>query len=133
MGARLLGNNITFQDNTIKHTVYRGDDTDGLRFFGDSIKILHNTVSDVSDGSDCNEEGCGDGPHPDCMQTFYSDQYPTSSDVTIEGNRCEDIAAQCLIGGRPADPGREHERPGAGTGWTSTTTTAIRARRSPCS
>ena len=69
MGALLQGNDITFQDNTITHPVYRGDDTDGLRFFGDGIKIVHNTISDVSDGSDCNEDVCGDGPHPDCMQS----------------------------------------------------------------
>ena len=76
MGARLQGDNITFQDNTITHPVFGGDDTDGMRFFGDDITILHNTISDVSDGSDCNDDGCGDGPHPDCMQTFYSDQLP---------------------------------------------------------
>jgi hypothetical protein len=118
MGARLQGDNITFQDNTITHPVYRGDDTDGLRFFGDGIKIVHNTIADVGDGSNCNEDGCGDGPHPDCMQTFYSDQYPTSSDVTIEGNRCEDIAAQCLIGEGPVIPGENVNGPGQSLGWT---------------
>ena len=116
MGARLQGNDITFRDNTIAHPVYRGDDTDGMRFFGDGINIVHNTIKDVSDGSDCNEDGCGAGPHPDCMQTFYSDSYPTSSDVTIEGNRCEDIAAQCLIGEGPVIPGENVNGPGQSIG-----------------
>ena len=118
MGARLQGNNITFQDNTITHPVYGGDDTDGLRFFGDGIKILHNTISDVSDGSHCNQDGCGDGPHPDCMQTFYSNTYPTSSDITIEGNRCEDAASQCLIGEGPVVPDEGINGPGQSIGWT---------------
>ena len=58
MGAKLVGNNITFRDNTITHPVYDGDDTDGIRFFGDDITILHNSITDVSDGSDCNQDGC---------------------------------------------------------------------------
>jgi hypothetical protein len=118
MGARLLGDNITFQDNTITHPVYGGDDTDGMRFFGDNITILHNTISDVTDGSNCNDEGCGDGPHPDCMQTYYSDNYPTSSNITIEGNRCENAAAQCLIAEGPQIPDEGVNGPGASTGWT---------------
>ena len=118
MGARLQGDNITFRDNTITHPVYDGDDTDGMRFFGDDITILHNTISDVSDGSDCDNRVCGDGPHPDCMQTFYSDRYPTSSNITIEGNRCENAAAQCLIAEGPQIPDEGVNGPGASTGWT---------------
>jgi hypothetical protein len=118
MGARLQGDNITFRDNTITHPVNDGDDTDGMRFFGDGITILHNTISDVSDGSDCDNEGCGNGPHPDCMQTFYSDTYPTSSNITIEGNRCEKTAAQCLIAEGPQIPDEGVNGPGASTGWT---------------
>ena len=118
MGALLNGNNITFRDNTISHPVNVGDDTDGLHFFGNNISIVHNTIKDVYDGSHCDQNGCGDGPHPDCMQTFYSDQYPTSSDVTIEGNRCEDIAAQCLIGEGPVIPGENINGPGQSIGWT---------------
>jgi hypothetical protein len=118
MGARLQGNGITFRDNRIEHPVFGGDDTDGLRFFGDGITILHNTISDVSDGSDCDDEGCGDGPHPDCMQTYWSDSYPTSSHVTIEGNRCEKAAAQCLIGEGPQIPDEGVNGPGESTDWT---------------
>ena len=116
-GARLQGDRITFRDNTINHPVNGGDDTDGMRFFGNDITIDHNTISDVSDGSDCGDSGCGDGPHPDCMQTFYSDQYPTSSDVTIEGNRCTGIAAQCLIAEGPQLPGEGVNGPGSSSNW----------------
>jgi hypothetical protein len=61
MGAKLLGDNITFQDNVIVHPVNTGEDTDGIRFFGDHIKILHNTITDIGDGSNCTNDGCG---HP---------------------------------------------------------------------
>src|SRR5690348_11721380 len=33
MGAKLVGDHIVFQDNTITHPVYTGDDSDGVRFF----------------------------------------------------------------------------------------------------
>jgi hypothetical protein len=118
MGARLQGDNIIFRDNVIDHPVNDGDDTDGLRFFGDDIAITHNTISDVSDGSDCGDDGCGDGPHPDCMQTYYSDSYPTSSNVRIEGNRCEKAAAQCLIAEGPNLPDEGVNGPGESTNWT---------------
>lgn len=118
MGAKLLGNNITFRDNAITHPVNIGDDTDGLRFFGDRIQIVHNTISDISDGSDCTSNGCGDGPHPDCMQTFYSDQYSTSSNVVIQGNRCEKAAAQCLMAEGPSLPDEGVNGPGQSADWT---------------
>jgi hypothetical protein len=117
MGARLQGNRITFRDNTIDHPVNGGDDTDGMRFFGNDITIDHNTIEDVSDGSHCDDNGCGDGPHPDCMQTYYSDQYPTSSNVTIESNRCTGIAAQCLIGEGPQLPAEGVNGPGQSANW----------------
>ena len=116
-GARLQGDRITFRDNTITSPRYGGDDTDGMRFFGDDITIANNTISDVSDGSNCGDNGCGDGPHPDCMQTYYSDQYPTSSNVTIEANRCTGIAAQCLIAEGPQIPDQGVNGPGASTNW----------------
>jgi hypothetical protein len=118
MGAKLLGNNITFQDNVIEHPQNSGDDTDGLRFFGNGIQIVHNTISDISDGSDCSSNGCGDGPHPDCMQTFYSDQYPTSSTITIRANRCENAAAQCLMAEGPSLPNEGIDGPGQSAQWT---------------
>jgi Right handed beta helix region len=117
MGALLDGTNITFRDNTISHPVNTGDDTDGLHFFGNNISIEHNTIKDVYDGSHCDQNGCGDGPHPDCMQTFYSSEYPTSSDITIEGNRCQNAAAQCLIGEGPVIPDENVDGPGQSSNW----------------
>lgn len=117
MGAKLLGDNITFQDNTIVHPVNTGDDTDGIRFFGNHIKIVHNTITDISDGSNCTNDGCGDGPHPDCLQTWYSDTYPTSSDIVIDGNRCEKAAAQCLMAEGPTLPDEGVQGPGQSTNW----------------
>jgi hypothetical protein len=118
MGAKLQGNDIVFRDNAISHPVNTGDDTDGIRFFGDGIQILHNTITDISDGSDCTNNGCGDGPHPDCMQTWYSDSYPTSSNILIDGNRCEKAAAQCLMAEGPVLPGEGVDGPGQSANWT---------------
>ena len=117
MGAKLLGDNIVFLDNLIVHPVYTGDDTDGIRFFGDHIKIVQNTIADISEGSNCTNDGCGDGPHPDCMQTWYSDNYPTSSDIVIEGNRCEKAAAQCLMAEGPMLPDEGVSGPGQSANW----------------
>ncbi|HEY0812524.1 MAG TPA: hypothetical protein VGE11_04530 [Pseudonocardia sp.] len=117
MGAKLLGNNITFQGNNISSPTYTGDDSDGIRFFGNGIKILKNTISDVKDGSNCTNQGCGDGPHPDCFQTFYSSNYPTSSNVLISGNRCANVAAQCLMAEGPVLPGEDVNGPGESANW----------------
>lgn len=63
-------------------------DGGGIRFFGDNIQILDNTVSGTSND---------DGRHADCMQT-YSDDSPPSQHVRIEGNFCETLeAAQTLM------------------------------------
>ncbi|HEX4252061.1 MAG TPA: hypothetical protein VH008_29665 [Pseudonocardia sp.] len=91
-GIELTGNNITVRNNTVKHPT--GGDYDGLRFFGSNLKILDNTITDISpDGS---------GAHADCMQTFATDaQSPASQNVLINGNRCERIDNQCLIAEGP--------------------------------
>jgi len=117
MGAKLLGGNIVFQDNLITHPVYSGDDTDGIRFFGDHIQIAHNTIRDISEGSHCTNDGCGDGPHPDCLQTWYSNNYPTSSDIVIDSNRCEQAAAQCLMAEGPVLPEEGINGPGQSANW----------------
>jgi hypothetical protein len=91
-GIELTGNNITVRNNTVKHPT--GGDYDGLRFFGSNLKILNNTITDISpDGS---------GAHADCMQTFATDaQSPASQNVVIDGNRCQRIDNQCLIAEGP--------------------------------
>ena len=46
--------------------------------------------------------------HVDCMQTYATSQ-PGSSDVLIQGNRCEGIRAQCLMAEGPDDEGGSGE------------------------
>ncbi len=90
-GIEVTGNDITVRDNTI--TSPHGGDGDGLRFFGDNLKILHNTVKGTRNTGD---------RHADCMQTFASDT-PPSQNVLIEGNRCTDIDNMCLMAEGPHD------------------------------
>jgi len=90
-GIEIYGNDVTVQRVTV--TEPRGGDGDGIRFFGDDLKILDNTISGTS-----NE----DGRHADCMQT-YSDDTPPSRNVLIEGNRCERIDNMCLMAEGPND------------------------------
>jgi hypothetical protein len=70
--------------------------------------VLHNSVHDL--------EGSGDigGSHVDCMQT-YATSRPGSSDVVIQGNRCEGIRAQCLMAEGPNDEGGSGE--GVSRNW----------------
>jgi hypothetical protein len=96
------GENVTVQDNTITQVRHTDDDVDGIRFFGDGARVLHNTVTDL-------EANDVEDSHVDCMQTFATSG-PGSSDVVIHGNRCEDIRAQCLMAEGPDDEG------GSGTG-----------------
>lgn len=90
-GIEITGNDITVQDNTV--TRPRGGDGDGLRFFGDDLKILHNTIRGTRNSG---------GRHADCMQTFASDT-PPSQNVLIADNRCEDIDNMCLMAEGPND------------------------------
>ena len=98
---------MTIQDNTITHVRWAGDDLDGLRFFGDGSRILRNTVTDL--------EGTGIGDaHPDCIHT-YATSRPGSSNVLIQGNRCEGIRAQCLMAEGPGVKDGSGE--GVSRGW----------------
>jgi hypothetical protein len=93
-GIWAAGRNVTIRDNTITQVKYNGDDLDAMRFFGDGARVLNNTVHDL-EGS----EDIGDS-HVDCIQTFATSR-PGSSDVAIQGNKCEGIRAQCVIGEGP--------------------------------
>lgn len=106
-GIELTGNNITAQNNTVKHPT--GGDFDGLRFFGNNIKILHNTISDINPD--------GGKEHADCMQTFTSGE-PSSEHVLIDGNRCEKIANICLMAEGPGDVGDGGGGDGTSADWT---------------
>jgi hypothetical protein len=103
-GVRMTGNNNTLQNNKI--TKPKGGDGDGIRFFGDHLKILHNTVSQTDNST---------GAHADCMQTYQSDT-PSSSDVTIDGNRCEKIDNMCIMAEGPNDG--EGDGDGHSDHWT---------------
>jgi hypothetical protein len=69
--------------------------------------VLHNTVHDL-------EANDVEDSHVDCIQT-YATSGPGSSDVLIQGNRCEGIRAQCLIGEGPNDDGGSGE--GVSRNW----------------
>jgi hypothetical protein len=123
-GIWLRGADVTVRDNTVVHPM--GDDHDGLRFFGDDLRILHNTISDVSPGAT--------EAHADCMQSFATGpkaRTPNSGNshrALIEGNRCERIDNQCLIVEGP------FSSYGDGSGWAGPRTSppwTTSARRTP--
>jgi hypothetical protein len=97
-GIWASGRNVTVQDNLVTRVRHTDDDLDGIRFFGDGFKVLHNTVRELEGSADIG------GSHVDCIQT-YATSRPGSSDVTIQGNRCEGIRAQCLMAEGPNDDG----------------------------
>jgi hypothetical protein len=104
-GIEITGNNITVRNNTVKHPT--GGDFDGLRFFGNNLKILHNTISDITNTG---------GAHADCMQTFTNGE-PSSENVLIDGNRCENIDNQCLMAEGPGDVGDGGGGDGTSANW----------------
>lgn len=90
-GISIRGTNITVRNSTSISP--RGGDGDGIRFWGNNIKILHNTISDTRGR---------DERHADCMQTFATtDKLGPSNNVLIDGNRCEKIDNICLIAEGP--------------------------------
>ena len=103
------GRNVTVQDNTITQVRYTGDDVDGMRFFGDGTKLLRNRVYDL-EANDVADS------HVDCMQTFATSG-PGSSDVLIQGNRCENIRAQCLMAEGPNDTESGGSGQGVSRNW----------------
>jgi hypothetical protein len=73
---------------------YTRTDVDGLRFFGDGARVLHNLVRDLEGADDIGDV------HVDCLQSFATSR-EGSEDVVVQGNRCEDIRAQCLMAEGP--------------------------------
>ncbi len=90
-GVEMEGDDITLRDTIV--TSPEGGDGDGIRFFGDDLHILDNTISGTDNSS---------GAHADCMQT-YSDDSPPSQNVLIEGNRCENVDNMGLMAEGPND------------------------------
>lgn len=107
-GIWVSGSGVTIQDNTITQVRWTGEDLDGIRFFGDGSRILRNTVTDLEGTDDIGDS------HVDCMQT-YATSRPGSSDVVIQGNRCEGIRAQCLMAEGPDVEGGSGES--VSRGW----------------
>ena len=93
-GIWAAGQNIVVQDNVITQVNYTENDVDGIRFFGDGARVLHNEIEDLEGTEDVGEA------HVDCMQSFATSR-PGSSNVVVQGNRCEDIRAQCLMAEGP--------------------------------
>jgi hypothetical protein len=93
----ITGNNITLRNTVARNPTSPG--SDNLTFFGDNIKIAHNTLGDIS----------GNGaPEANCIDTFTSDSAgPPSHHVLIDSNRCENAAYSCV---RALGP-----NPGSGT------------------
>ena len=107
-GIWASGEGVTIQDNVITQVRWTGEDVDGIRFFGDGFHVLRNTVRDLEGTDDVGES------HVDCMQT-YATSGPGSSNVVIQGNRCEEIRAQCLMAEGPNDEGGSGE--GVSRNW----------------
>jgi hypothetical protein len=93
-GIWAAGTNVTVQDNTITQVRFTENDVDGIRFFGDGARVLHNAVEDLEGTDDVGES------HVDCMQSFATSR-AGSQNVVIQGNRCEGIRAQCLMAEGP--------------------------------
>jgi hypothetical protein len=106
-GIEITGNDITVRNNRVVHPT--GGDFDGLRFFGNYLRILHNTIVDI--GPD------GSAAHADCMQTFTNGER-SSRHVLIAGNRCEKIDNQCLMAEGPGDVGDGGGGGGISADWT---------------
>jgi hypothetical protein len=86
-GISLLGTDIVLQNSRVDAP--QGGDYDALRFWGQRIRILNNTLSNTRNLNHA---------HADCMQTFATDEdHPASGDIVIQGNRCENIDNNCLI------------------------------------
>jgi Right handed beta helix region len=107
-GIWASGDGVTIQDNVITQVRWTGEDVDGIRFFGDGFRVLRNTVRDLEGTDDVGDS------HVDCMQT-YATSGPGSSNVVIQGNRCEEIRAQCLMAEGPNDEGGSGE--GVSRNW----------------
>ncbi|HEY2725106.1 MAG TPA: right-handed parallel beta-helix repeat-containing protein [Pseudonocardiaceae bacterium] len=91
VGIFITGQRIAVTGNDVSATVPRGtSDADGIRFLGDGHRIIGNTIHDIY------AAGYADPPHPDCFQTFESNDVATF-DVVISKNSCQRVDAQCLI------------------------------------
>jgi hypothetical protein len=92
-GVLIDGQGVTAQNNDVSGSIRRtATDADGMRFFGINMKLINNTVHDISQAG----YPAGTEPHTDCFQTFDSDS-PLTYGVVIQNNKCVNVDAQCLI------------------------------------
>jgi hypothetical protein len=92
--VQLFGNSITLQNTVIRNATSSG--FDNLYFFGNNIKILHNTLGDT--GGDPTDL-------PNCIETFSTDIGSSPShNVLIDSNRCENSPDACLSASGPHAP-----------------------------
>jgi parallel beta-helix repeat protein len=90
-GISVSGQRITVRENRVSETVAGGDgDADGVRFFGNGLRIISNSIQDIT------VKGSPVDPHPDCFQTFDTGHSATF-DVEIVGNACRNVAENCLV------------------------------------
>lgn len=116
-GFLLLGNNITVRNSVVDspQVLTSDDDGDGIRFFGNDIKIIDNVIRNA-----LNLNG-QDGNHADAIQTFAtSRQYTPSQRVLISGNKFENIDNMCLIAEGPNSAAGDGTGEGASGGFTVT-------------
>jgi hypothetical protein len=116
-GFQLTGNDITVRANVIDspQVVKKSDDGDGIRFFGNDIKIVGNLVRNVK-----NLNG-QDGNHADAIQTFAtSDETGPSQRVLIDNNRFENVDNMCLIAEGPDSEAGDGTGEGSSSNFTVT-------------
>lgn len=116
-GFLLVGNDIVVRNSEVDspQVVKKDDDGDGIRFFGNDIKIVNNVIRNV-----VNLNG-QDGNHADAIQTYAtSDEFGPSEQVLIDGNRFEDIDNMCLIAEGPDSEAGDGIGEGSSSGFTVT-------------
>lgn len=113
-GIWAKGNNITIDGNDISK-IKLGEDLDGIRFFGDNIKITNNVIHDLAPKYDM------EGAHIDCMQTWSSESTGPTSYLVISGNKClsnNKEIHQCIMAeGDDSEEGGGGSSEGDSTNW----------------
>jgi parallel beta helix pectate lyase-like protein len=111
-GIRVEGDGITVRNNDISQVSYGTDDIDAIRFFGDDIRILDNSMYDIVKGEKFDA-------HVDCAQTWASPATGSSSNIVIEGNHCQDADfSQCLMAEGPGSTDGGGGASGVSENWT---------------
>jgi hypothetical protein len=91
-GIIVDGERVDLLSNDVGRSLKRKSiDADGIRFFGNDLRISYNTIRDIR-----HEGFLGEPPHTDCFQTFDNSRPPTTNTV-ISYNRCSNVDDQCLI------------------------------------